>query len=388
MSVLNQKTINENITFKDVGLHSGLEVTMTIKPSEPNSGIIFKRVDLKKNNIIIPNVFNVSKALFCTTISNEAGSSVSTIEHLMGALYGLGIDNAFIEVDNDEVPMLDGSAKLFVEAISKTGIRISNAPIKVIKINNKITFKDGKKMLERVISENLLTAKAVFGLFPASRDGDDIRIYHHESGQQKVKIHNLRQQIKKTAGKPNYCLSDFIYPSASEIPDYIGAFAVTAGIGLDEISNRFKDELDDYQSILIQSISDRLAEALAEKLHEDVRTNYWGYGEHENLNYSDLLRESYSGIRPAPGYPANPDHSEKTILFDLLEINDDPHITLTESFALHPASSVCGWYYAHPDSKYFNVGKISTEQSNDYGSRKGLDQKTVNQLLQTILAGE
>ncbi len=249
-------------------------------------------------------------------------------------------------------------------------------------------FKDGKKMLERVISENLLTAKAVFGLFPASRDGDDIRIYHHESGQQKVKIHNLRQQIKKTAGKPNYCLSDFIYPSASEIPDYIGAFAVTAGIGLDEISNRFKDELDDYQSILIQSISDRLAEALAEKLHEDVRTNYWGYGEHENLNYSDLLRESYSGIRPAPGYPANPDHSEKTILFDLLEINDDPHITLTESFALHPASSVCGWYYAHPDSKYFNVGKISTEQSNDYGSRKGLDQKTVNQLLQTILAGE
>ena len=127
---------------------------------------------------------------------------------------------------------------------------------------------------------------------------------------------------------------------------------------------------------------------MAEKLHEDVRTNYWGYGEHENLNYSDLLRESYSGIRPAPGYPANPDHSEKTILFDLLEINDDPHITLTESFALHPASSVCGWYYAHPDSKYFNVGKISTEQSNDYGSRKGLDQKTVNQLLQTILAGE
>ena len=147
MSVLNQKTINENIMFKGVGLHSGLEVTMTIKPSEPNSGIIFKRIDLKKNNIIIPNVFNVSKAVFCTTISNEAGSSVSTIEHLMGALYGLGVDNAIIEIDNEEVPILDGSAKLFVEAISQTGIKNSNAPIKIIKIEKKIEFSDGNKMI-------------------------------------------------------------------------------------------------------------------------------------------------------------------------------------------------------------------------------------------------
>ena len=147
MSVLNQKTINENITFKGVGLHSGLEVTMTIKPSEPNSGIIFKRIDLKKNNIIIPNVFNVSKAVFCTTISNEAGISVSTIEHLMGALYRLGVDNAIIEIDNEEVPILDGSAKLFVEAISQTGIKNSNAPIKIIKIEKKIEFSDGNKMI-------------------------------------------------------------------------------------------------------------------------------------------------------------------------------------------------------------------------------------------------
>ena len=147
MSVLNQKTINENIMFKGVGLHSGLEVTMTIKPSEPNSGIIFKRIDLKKNNIIIPNVFNVSKAVFCTTISNEAGISVSTIEHLMGALYGLGVDNAIIEIDNEEVPILDGSAKLFVEAISQTGIKNSNAPIKIIKIEKKIEFSDGNKMI-------------------------------------------------------------------------------------------------------------------------------------------------------------------------------------------------------------------------------------------------
>ena len=137
MSVLNQKTINKDITFKGVGLHSGLLATMTIKPSEPNSGIIFKRIDLKKNNIIIPNVFNVSKAVFCTTISNEAGTSVSTIEHLMGALYGLGVDNAIIEIDNEEVPILDGSAKLFVEEISKTGIKKSDAPIKIIKIEKK-----------------------------------------------------------------------------------------------------------------------------------------------------------------------------------------------------------------------------------------------------------
>jgi UDP-3-O-[3-hydroxymyristoyl] N-acetylglucosamine deacetylase len=147
VSILNQKTINKNLTFKGAGLHSGLEVTMTLKPAEPNSGIIFKRIDLKKNNIILPNIFNVSSAVFCTTISNEAGVSVSTIEHLMGALYGLGIDNALIEIDNQEVPILDGSAKLFVEAIYQTGIKSSNAPIKIIKIEKKIEFVDGNKTI-------------------------------------------------------------------------------------------------------------------------------------------------------------------------------------------------------------------------------------------------
>ena len=147
MSVLNQKTINKNLTFQGVGLHSGLVVTMTIKPAEPNTGILFKRIDLKENNIIIPNIFNVSSAVFCTTISNETGVSVSTIEHLMGALYGLGIDNALIEIDNQEVPILDGSAKLFVEAISEVGIKNSNAPIKIIKIEKKIEFSVDNKTI-------------------------------------------------------------------------------------------------------------------------------------------------------------------------------------------------------------------------------------------------
>ena len=147
MSVLNQKTINKNLTFKGIGLHSGLLTTMTIKPAEPNSGIIFKRIDLSINNIIIPNIFNVSSAAFCTTISNETGASVSTIEHLMGALYGLGIDNAFIELDNKEVPILDGSAKQFVEEISKIGIKNSESPIKIIKIEKKVEFKDGNKTI-------------------------------------------------------------------------------------------------------------------------------------------------------------------------------------------------------------------------------------------------
>ena len=147
MSVLNQKTINKNLTFKGVGLHSGLAVTMTIKPAEPNSGIIFKRIDLQGNNIIVPNIFNVSSAVFCTTISNETGTSVSTIEHLMAALYGLGIDNALIEIDNQEVPILDGSAKIFVEAISKSGIKNSDAPIKIIKIEKKVEFIDGNKTI-------------------------------------------------------------------------------------------------------------------------------------------------------------------------------------------------------------------------------------------------
>ena len=147
MSVLNQKTINKEFTLRGVGLHSGLEVTMTIKPAEPNFGIVFKRIDLKNNNIVIPNIFNVSSAVFCTTISNEAGASVSTIEHLMGALYGLGIDNVLIEIDNKEVPILDGSAKQFIEAISKIGIKNSNAPIKIVKIIKKIEIKDGNKMI-------------------------------------------------------------------------------------------------------------------------------------------------------------------------------------------------------------------------------------------------
>ena len=147
MSVLNQKTINKSISFKGIGLHSGLEVSLIIKPAEPNTGIIFKRTDLKENNIIIPNVFNVSSALFCTTISNESGASVSTVEHLMGALYGLGVDNLLIEIDNQEVPILDGSAKLFVEAISTVGLKISEAPIKIIKIEKKIEFNDGKKTI-------------------------------------------------------------------------------------------------------------------------------------------------------------------------------------------------------------------------------------------------
>ena len=147
MSVLNQKTINRDITFKGVGLHSGANVTMTVKPAKPNSGILFKRIDLKENNIIIPNIFNVSSAVFCTTIANESGVSVSTIEHLMGALYGLGIDNALVEIDNQEVPILDGSAKLFIEEILKAGIKISEAPIKIIKIEKRIEFNDGKKTI-------------------------------------------------------------------------------------------------------------------------------------------------------------------------------------------------------------------------------------------------
>ena len=147
MSALNQKTINRDITFKGVGLHSGVNVTMTVKPAKPNSGILFKRVDLKENNIVIPNIFNVSSAVFCTTIANESGVSISTIEHLMGALYGLGIDNALIEIDNQEVPILDGSAKLFIEEISKAGIKSSEAPIKIIKIEKRIEFNDGKKTI-------------------------------------------------------------------------------------------------------------------------------------------------------------------------------------------------------------------------------------------------
>jgi 5-methyltetrahydrofolate--homocysteine methyltransferase len=243
-------------------------------------------------------------------------------------------------------------------------------------------FDNAQALLNRIIKENLLQANGVIGFWPANSVGDDIELYSDESRTQLLsKIHTLRQQAEKVAGEPYYALSDFIAPKDSGVPDYFGGFAVTAGIGCDELVSQFEKDHDDYNSIMAKAIADRLAEAFAEKMHELVRREYWGYAKDEQLTNHDLIKEQYQGIRPAPGYPACPDHTEKTTLFDLLKAPDNAHMHLTESLAMLPAASVSGFYFAHPQARYFGLGKISKDQIEDYAKRKNMSVETVERWL-------
>ena len=242
-------------------------------------------------------------------------------------------------------------------------------------------FDDAQALLKEILEHRLLTANAVYGLFPANSVGDDIEVYQDESrAKAHTTFHTLRQQIDKAAGQFNYALADFIAPQSTGLADYLGAFAVTAGIGLDALCARFEKDHDDYNSIMAKALADRLAEALAEWLHREVR-HAWGYGTQERLSNEDIIKERYRGIRPAPGYPACPDHTEKRILFDLLNAEQSADIHLTETFAMLPASSVSGFYFAHPQAKYFAVGTIDHDQVKDYAARKQMDVAEVERWL-------
>jgi 5-methyltetrahydrofolate--homocysteine methyltransferase len=244
-------------------------------------------------------------------------------------------------------------------------------------------FADAQAMLKRIIDEKWFTAKGVVGFWPARADGDDIIIFADEARDAEIaRFHTLRQQIKKSNGKPNLALSDFI---ADDDQDYIGGFAVTAGHGELEIAKRFKDTGDDYSAILATALADRLAEAFAERLHKEVRTQLWGYAADEATSVDDLIAEQYQGIRPAPGYPAQPDHTEKATLFRLLQAETNAGMALTESFAMRPPASVSGLYFGHPGSHYFGVGKIDLDQVEDYARRKGWDVATCERWLAPIL---
>jgi 5-methyltetrahydrofolate--homocysteine methyltransferase len=239
-------------------------------------------------------------------------------------------------------------------------------------------FADAQKLLAEIVSQKLIQPRGVYGLFPANRVGDDVEVYTDESRQQVLtKLHFLRQQIEKGDGTPNWCLADFIAPKnsqlstpSSQLPDHIGAFAVTSGHGLDELVKQYKAGHDDYNAIMAEALADRLAEAFAEYLHKRVRDE-WGFGKLEKLTTEDLIEEKYRGIRPAAGYPASPDHTEKEILWNLLDAEKKTGIKLTESFAMWPGSSVSGLYFAHPESKYFAVGKLGKDQIEDLAGRKG-----------------
>jgi 5-methyltetrahydrofolate--homocysteine methyltransferase len=248
-------------------------------------------------------------------------------------------------------------------------------------------FADAQAMLARIIGEKWLTANAVVGLFPANSVGDDVEVYADASRARVLEtFHFLRQQAVKPEDRANYCLADFVAPRSSGLRDYIGGFAVTAGLGIDRKLEEFEARHDDYSAIMLKALADRLAEAFAELLHLRVRRELWGYAPGESCSVEELIDEKYQGIRPAPGYPACPDHTEKALLFDLLDAAGTAGVTLTESFAMLPTAAVSGFYFSHPDSRYFAVGKISRDQVADYAARRGWDLATAERWLAPSLA--
>lgn len=247
-------------------------------------------------------------------------------------------------------------------------------------------FADGQKILKKIVDEKLLVAKAIFGIFKAnSNETDDILIYD-ENDQEKVKFLTLRQQVQKSKGKDYIALSDFIAPKSSGKTDYMGAFCVCTGFGTDELSDQYEKDNDDYNAIMVKAIADRFAEAYAEFLHKKVRTEYWGYANQENLSNEDLIAEKYKGIRPAPGYPACPDHLEKHAIWDLLKVEEEIGVYLTESLAMFPTAAVSGYYFGSPHAKYFGLGKISEDQLKEYAVRKGISLKEARKWLNPNLA--
>jgi 5-methyltetrahydrofolate--homocysteine methyltransferase len=286
----------------------------------------------------------------------------------------------------DVVPFIDWSPLFHVWELK--GLYPAIFEDKTIGTKAKELFEDATGLLDRIVKDRLLRARGVYGFWPAASVGDDIQVYNEELRKITIGVfHTLRQQTRKAEGEPNVALADFIAPKSSGVADYIGAFAVTAGYGLPELCAKFEKEHDDYNSIMAKALADRLAEAFAEYLHKQVREE-WGYGVGENLSNEDLIQEKYRGIRPAPGYPASPDHSEKRTLFNLLEVEVNTGIRLTENFAMTPASSVCGLYFSHPAAHYFSVGKIDRDQVQDYHARKGMDISEVERWLRPNLAYE
>lgn len=246
-------------------------------------------------------------------------------------------------------------------------------------------FKDAQELLKRIFDERLLKARAVFGLFPANTvNDDDIEVAH--GGKEKIYFRTLRQQLKKHQGKPNFALADFVAPKESGVQDFIGCFCVSTGFGTEELAAEFEADHDDYNSIMIKALADRLAEAFAEYLHKEVRTKHWGYAKEEALTNEELISESYKGIRPAPGYPACPDHLEKPTIWELLQVEERIGVKLTEGLAMWPAASVSGYYFANPEARYFGVGKILPDQVKDFASRKGISLEKAERWLSPSMA--
>lgn len=254
---------------------------------------------------------------------------------------------------------------------------------KIVGVEAKKLFVDANILLDKIIKEKSLRAKAVIGLFPANNIGDDIEVRLNEN--KKIQLHHLRQQIKKAEGQANFCLADYIAPKESNKQDYIGAFAVSAGFGVDELVKYYESKHDDYNAILVKALADRLAEACAEYMHKKVRTEYWAYSTNESLSNEELITEKYQGIRPAPGYPACPEHTEKQIMWNMLDVEENTGISLTDSCAMFPTAAVSGWYFSHPDSKYFGISEIEKDQALDYAERKNWTAEEMKRWLGAVM---
>ena len=246
-------------------------------------------------------------------------------------------------------------------------------------------YDDARRLLDRIVSEKLLRARGVVAFHAAAARGDDVVLLDDERRRAMATFHFLRQQADKSGARPDFCLADFVAPEDAGVPDHLGLFAVTAGIGQDELVASFERDHDDYHAIMTRALADRLAEAFAERLHERVRTELWGYASGESLTNDELIAEEYHGIRPAPGYPACPDHTAKRTLFDLLAAEDSAGVTLTESFAMLPAASVSGFYFSHPSSHYFGIGKVGRDQVADYARRRGITMAEAERWLSPVL---
>ncbi|WP_417885862.1 methionine synthase [Zunongwangia sp.] len=287
---------------------------------------------------------------------------------------------------NELVPYIDWSP--FFRSWDLHGLYPNILEDKVVGEQATSLFEDAKVLLKRILDEKLLKAKAIYGLFAANTiNHDDIEVYYNQDSEEKTAIfRTLRQQLKKHAGKPNFALSDYIAPKESGIKDYMGCFCVSTGFGTQELAAEFEKNHDDYNSIMIKALADRFAEAFAEYLHKKIRKEDWGYASEENLSNEELIKENYKGIRPAPGYPACPDHLEKLTIWDILKVEERIGVKLTESLAMWPAASVSGYYFSNPEARYFGLGKIKEDQVKDFAERKDIDYKKAEKWLNPNIA--
>lgn len=356
-------------------------------------------LDASRSVTVVSDLMNENKEGFLQNINLEYSNLREDFQNRKHAKNFLTIENArqqkFKTKENEQIvkPSFLGTKSLHAYDLNEIRQYIDWTPFfitwemhgkypeilsdNVVGVEATKLFNDANSLLDKIVSEKWLTAEAVFGIWEAQREGDDDVLINEKN----IRLNFLRQQIQKAAGQANMCLADFI---SAEQQDYIGAFAVTIK-GIEQHLVRFEEEHDDYHKIMLQALADRLAEAFTELVHKKVRTEYWKYTDDDGLSNEELIKEKYQGIRPAPGYPACPDHTEKIKLFELLDVKSEIGIELTESLAMYPASSVCGWYFAHPESKYFGIGKIQRDQLEDYAQRKGMSLSDAERWLRPIL---